>query len=173
MREPEPIIRLADPKSETDLGDAAKIISSAFLKQAVAKTDKPTITIDELKVCLSSKQNELFLLGHPPIGTALLTVQGDHVYIWCVSILPTFQGQNLGLKLMDYMERRASEVHRKKIAIVTVVYHPHHKQESLMKWYEKQGYEYSLDKLAPDMDQFWKPEYHKELHLKEFRKILR
>jgi ribosomal protein S18 acetylase RimI-like enzyme len=151
--ETEPFIRLADPNSKTDLTEAAKIINEAFLKQFVARTDQKTTSAKELKHCL-------------------LTVQADHVYIWCVSIALAFQGQDLGIKLMQYMEKRALEVHHRKIAIVTVVYHPLHTQESLMRWYEKQGYKYTQTKLAQNKFQYWKPEFHKGLRLKEFKKVL-
>lgn len=168
-------IRLVDKHNDFELKEAAKVINQAFLKQVVARTDRPTITAQEIKELLCSNSKEAFILSNfsnEIIGTAFITLECSYVYIWCVSIAPAYQGLNLGLKLMKHIENRAVAIYKKELAVLSVVYHPKETQEQLVLWYKRQGYQYSHDQKPSSIAEIWKLEFHKELTLKVFQKYL-
>lgn len=168
-------IRLLNKHNDFELQEAARVINQAFLKQAVARTDRLTITAQEIKEQLCSHSKEAFILSNLSneiVGAAFLTLESNYAYIWCVSIAIAYQGLNLGLMLMSYIENRAIVTHKKKLAILSVVYHPEQKQERLVLWYKRQGYQYSHEHPPSNMAEIWKSEFHKGLTLIFFQKNL-
>ncbi len=167
------LIRLADQFSEHDLSGAAEVINQAFLKQVVARTDRPTMTVTDLKNHLSHSDKELALVcdGDQVIGAGLMTLENTFAYFWCVSVLPEVQGAHIGIDLMKFLEQRAL-LHKKKMAYLTVVFHPKESQEALMRWYESQGYVYVEDQAPMSLAEIWKPEFHDGIILRVFQKDL-
>lgn len=158
-----------------DFYQAAAVINQAFLKQVVARTDRQTITADDIQNHILDESKEAFVIENESgriLGAALITLEQNYVYIWCVSVLAEFQGLELGKKLMNFIENRALTVHKKQLAILSVVHHPEHTQQRLIAWYESQGYEYVYTQEPSNISAIWKKEFHKGLALKVFQKKL-
>lgn len=127
---------------QSDLNQIADTINLAYQRQPFNRRDYPRITVTSLNELLQNKENQLYIVlsdKNEVCGTVLL----HSAEISMLSVHPNYQGQGLGLRLLQHAEQEAFKNYDQVFLKVIPLF-----QEKLIRYYESAGYK-SLGESEP------------------------
>ena len=139
-------IRLAEP---TDAAAIAKVLADAFgtFRDNYTAEAFKAVTPNAGVIVKRFDEGPQWVaeIGNDIVGTVSVTTEPEGLYIRSMAVSPTAQGQGIGHKLMDALNRFADESDHERIFLYTTYFVPGAKQ-----FYESRGYRWVRDTTAEE-----------------------
>ena len=140
-------IRLA---TESDYKAITRVIDDSFTKYINILNQKPSSMVTDYLPLIKNDQMYVLIDTKEIIGTLVLKISNEDMWVSNMAINPNLQKKGLGKKLLKFAEEKAKELRLKTVSLYTSSKIP-----ELYEYYVKQGFKETERKKEDGFDRVY------------------